>query len=115
MNETYIKSSNFTNNIAKGNGGVLFLSDFQDSTGITIKDCIFSKNTASSTAGVIYIAKSPSSYLYTKSKIDIKHSNFTNNKAILNAAVLFLESYSDITINFSNFAHNKAIKSGGVA
>ena len=125
-NNEYLYNVNFTNCIATGRGGAVFL---QDNNNVTFEHCKFENNKALGTANNTYVDdKNISSGLNPwltgyggaigfdvgASNGTIKDSKFINNYAVrLGGAISFGKGSSDATVINSLFDNNTARRSGG--
>ena len=101
---THIDNSNFVNNIANGNGGVLFVDNF--STVTLMENCLFDNNSADGEGGGVVFAQLESSVLFDSCEL-------MNNNGISGGVMLLKES-SLGRINNCSCRHNQASRRGGV-
>ena len=103
-----IQNSNFTANIATGDGGAVSLGGMSEN----VKNCIFNKNEAQN-GGAIYVVNSSSNDARYQS-ITIEDSSFDANKAKNEGGAIY-NGYIGSTIKNSNFTNNAALKGGAIS
>ena len=102
-NHQKITDSYFSNNKAKSGAGGAVHAATSTLDDVTIDNCVFEENDATSEAGAIY--------LISNGPVSITNSKFYNNTAKAEAGAIYVDT-SNLTIDKGEFINNSA-KSGG--
>ena len=103
-----ISQSSFKNNTG-GNGGVMYFITYSQ-TYLTLDECSFISNTASSSGGAVYVRDRSGSAI-----INSSHNIFRDNRAHVYGGALYVRGYSQTEVNITGnmFVNNTSQNDGG--